>query len=300
MEAIKKITTVDQANALVGKETLHPLVTVLDFAMCSPMEYIRMNLGLYGIFLKDIKNADIVYGRHQYDYQQGTLIFIAPGQIVGLGSRQEGELFQPTGWGLMFHPDFLHGTSLSKHIKDCTFFSYGIHEALHTSDEERRTIIDCLKKIEKELTRSIDKHSKKLIASNIELLLNYCERFYDRQFITRDHVNKDILTRFENILNDYFQSGKASEEGIPTVTFCASKLNLSANYFGDLIKKESGKTAQEYIQQKIIEVAKEQIFDFSKSIAEVSYQLGFKYPQHFIRLFKQKVGYTPKEYRTLN
>ncbi len=300
MEAIKKITTVDQANALVGKETLHPLVTVLDFSKCSPMEYIRMNLGLYGIFLKDIKNADIVYGRHQYDYQQGTLIFIAPGQIVGLGSRQEGEIFQPTGWGLMFHPDFLHGTSLSKHIKDCTFFSYAIHEALHTSDEERKTIIDCLKKIEKELTRSIDKHSKKLIASNIELLLNYCERFYDRQFITRDHANKDILTRFETILNDYFQSGKASEDGIPTVTFCASKLNLSSNYFGDLIKKESGKTAQEYIQQKIIEVAKEQIFDFSKSIAEVSYQLGFKYPQHFIRLFKQKVGYTPKEYRTLN
>jgi len=300
MEAIKKITTVDQANALVGKETLHPLVTVLDFSKCSPMEYIRMNLGLYGIFLKDIKNADIVYGRHQYDYQQGTLIFIAPGQIVGLGSRQEGEIFQPTGWGLMFHPDFLHGTSLSKHIKDCTFFSYAIHEALHTSDEERKTIIDCLKKIEKELTRSIDKHSKKLIASNIELLLNYCERFYDRQFITRDHANKDILTRFETILNDYFQSGKASEDGIPTVTFCASKLNLSPNYFGDLIKKESGKTAQEYIQQKIIEVAKEQIFDFSKSIAEVSYQLGFKYPQHFIRLFKQKVGYTPKEYRTLN
>ena len=300
MDSIRKINTVNQANALVGIETSHPLVTVLDFSKCGPMEYIRMNLGLYGIFLKDIMDADIVYGRHQYDYQQGTLIFIAPGQVVGLGTRQEGEVFQPTGWGLMFHPDFLHGTSLARHIKDCTFFSYAIHEALHTSDEERKTIIDCFKKIKKELTRSIDKHSKKLIASNIELLLNYCERFYDRQFITREHANKDILIRFEAILNDYFQSGKASGEGIPSVTYCASKLNLSANYFGDLIKKESGITAQEYIHQKIVEVAKEKIFDVSKSIAEVSYELGFKYPQHFIRLFNQKVGYTPKEYRTMN
>ncbi len=173
-----------------------------------------------------------------------------------------------------------------------------IHEALHTSTEERITVIDCLRRIEKELTRGIEKNSKKLIASNIELLLNYCERFYDRQFITRDHVNKDILTRFEDLLNNYFSSTKASEGGIPSVAYCASQLNLSANYFGDLIKNDSGVTPQEYIQQKLVEVAKERVFDVGKSIAEVSYELGFKYPQHFIRLFKQKVGCTPKEFRT--
>ncbi len=242
----------------------------------------------------------MVYGRHKYDYKKGTLVFIAPGQTVGLGSRKEGEVFQPTGWGLMFHPDLLHGTSLAKHIKECTFFSYAIHEALHISEEEQKTIIDCFVKIERELTRGVDKHSKKLIVSNIELLLNYCDRFYDRQFITRDHVNKDILTKFEDILNEYFLSDKAEDEGLLTVNYAAKKLNLSTNYFGDLIKKETGKTAQEYIQQKIIDAAKYKICNSDKSIAEMSYELGFKYPQHFIRLFKQKVGYTPKEYRTLN
>jgi AraC-like DNA-binding protein len=160
--------------------------------------------------------------------------------------------------------------------------------------------MDCFSKIEFELQQSVDKHSKKLIVSNIELFLNYCVRFYDRQFITRDNVHKGILERFENLLNEYFQTDKPHTIGLPTVAWCAAELNLSANYFGDLVKKETCKTAQEYIQSKIIDAAKEKIFDQTKSVNQVAYELGFKYPQHFSRLFKQKTGYTPNEYRVMN
>lgn len=175
-----------------------------------------------------------------------------------------------------------------------------MNEALHLSKKERATINDCLEKIDAEIDLNIDKHSKTLIVSNIELLLNYCSRFYDRQFITRSHVNKDILVRFENLLTDYFKSGKASVLGLPTVSYCASQLHVSANYFGDLIKKESGSTALDYIQSKLIEEAKRKIFDPDKSINEIADELGFRYQQHFTRLFKQKVGITPNEYRNLN
>jgi len=175
-----------------------------------------------------------------------------------------------------------------------------VHEALHLSETERRVIADCLAKIKFELAHAIDKHSKTLIVSNIELLLNYCVRFYDRQFITRDHAHKGILQRFENLLNDYFASDKPQTTGLPSVAYCADQLNLSANYFGDLVKKETGKSAHEYIQLKLMDMAKEKIFDTSKSVSEIAYELGFKYPQHFSRLFKQRVGYSPNEYRMLN
>ena len=180
------------------------------------------------------------------------------------------------------------------------FFGYQSNEALHLSERERKIVLDCFSKIEYELEHAIDKHSKRLIVSNIEMLLNYCVRFYDRQFITRDNVHKGILERFENLLNEYFQSDKPQTIGLPSVAYCASELNLSANYFGDLVKKETGKTAQEYIQSKVIDVAKEKIFDQSKSVSQIAYELGFKYPQHFTRLFKQRVGQSPNEYRSLN
>lgn len=300
MEEVIKIDTIAKANALVGKETLHPLVSVIDFSNYKPMQYARMNIGFYGVFLKDIKDADLIYGRHYYDYQEGTILFIAPGQVVGLGNRSEGEYFQPTGWALLFHADLIHGTPLDRHMKEYNFFSYDVHEALHLSNQEKQIVLDCFNKIAMELKQGVDKHSKTLIVSNIELFLNYCVRFYDRQFIIREHINKDILGRFDKLLDDYLQSDKAQNLGFPSVGYCAEQLNLSANYFGDLIKKETGKTAQEYIQTKIIETAKERIFDTSKSISEIGYELGFKYPQHFIRLFKQKVGFTPNEYRMLN
>lgn len=169
-----------------------------------------------------------------------------------------------------------------------------------TTRRERQLVLDLLSKIESELQHPVDKNSKKLVASGIELFLNYCERFYDRQFMTRENVNKGILEKFEELLNNYFSSGKATEAGLPSVAYCAAGLNLSANYFGDLIKKETGKSAQEYIQNKIIDVAKNKVFDNDKTISEIAYELGFKYPQHFTRLFKQRTGVTPTEYRSLN
>ena len=161
-------------------------------------------------------------------------------------------------------------------------------------------MLDCFSKIEYELEHSIDSHSKKLIVSNIELFLNYCTRFYDRQFITRDNVHKGVLEKFEVLINEYFQSGKPQSIGLPSVAWFADELHLSAGYFGDLVKKETGRTAQEYIQSKVIDVAKEKIFDQSKSVSEIAYELGFKYPQHFSRLFKKRVGHSPNEYRMLN
>lgn len=300
MKPLKNLDSIGQANASVGKQTLHPLVTVIDFSKHSQLEYNRMNFGLYGIFLKTLKDVDLTYGRHKYDYQEGTLVFISPGQIIGFREDIEGKRFQPTGWALMFHPDLIHGTSLGKRIHDYHFFSYNVHEALHVSEEEKQIVLDCLAKIESELRRGLDRHSKMLIVSNIELFLNYCVRFYDRQFLTRDHVNLDVLAKFEELLDDYFESNRLRSNGTPTVAYCADQVSLSAKYFGDLVKKETGKSAQEYIQLRLIELAKERIFDTTRSVSEVAYELGFKYPQHFTRFFKQKVGLTPNEYRMKN
>jgi AraC-like DNA-binding protein len=184
-------------------------------------------------------------------------------------------------------------------LNDYHFFSYKTNEALHISDDERLMVLDCFAKIEFELKQPIDKHSKKLITSNIELFLNYCERFYDRQFITRDNAHKGILEKFEELLNGYFLSEKPQTIGLPSVAYFADALHLSANYFGDLIKKETGQSAKEYIQNKVIEAAKDKIFD-DKTVNEIAAELGFKYPQHFTRLFKQRVGYTPNEYKNMN
>ena len=246
----------------------------------------------------DVKFVDLLYGRETYDYQEGTLVFLAPGQVAGINSN--GEIYQPKGHALIFHPDLVHGTALGKHIQDYTFFSYQSKEALHVSEQERRIVMDCFTKIRYELERAIDKHSKRLIVSNIELFLDYCVRFYDRQFITRDKVHNGILERFETLLNDYYHSEQPQTIGLPSVAYCADKLHLSPSYFGDLIKKETGKTAQECIQTKVIDVAKEKIFDRGKSVNQISYELGFRYPQHFTRLFKQRVGHSPNEYRSLN
>ena len=242
--------------------------------------------------------GDLVYGRHTYDYQEGTLVFLAPGQVAGVNSN--GEFYQPKGHALVFHPDLIHGTSLGKHIQEYSFFGYQSREALHLSERERKIVLDCFSKIKYELEHAIDKHSKMLIVSNIELFLNYCTRFYERQFITRDNVHKGIIERFETLLNDYFWSDKPETIGLPSVAYCAAELNLSPNYFGDLVKKDTGKTAQEYIQSKVIDIAKEKVFDHSKSINQIASELGFKYPQHFTRLFKQRVGQSPNEYRNLN
>ncbi|MDQ0109155.1 helix-turn-helix domain-containing protein [Chitinophaga terrae (ex Kim and Jung 2007)] len=298
MDNILKFNNISEYNAFNNNETLHPLVSVVNLSKASPRSGSRMYFGFYTIFLKDVKCGDITYGRNTYDYQEGTLVFLAPGQVVGVNSN--GDMYQPKGYALVFHPDLIHGTSLGRRINEYTFFSYDTREALHLSERERQIVMDCLLKIDYELQHAVDKHSRKLIASNIELLLDYCVRFYDRQFITREHVYKGVLERFEQLLNDYFESDKSQNLGLPSVAYCAGELNLSANYFGDLIKKETGKTAQEYIQAKIIDIAKERIFNVNKSVSQVAGELGFKYPAHFTRLFKQKTGVTPNEYKRLN
>lgn len=298
MEKIIHIESVDQFNAERGQTTLHPLVSVLDQSQSSPIQEARYVSELYIIFLKQNKEGALKYGRNQYDYQDGTLLFIAPGQVFGF--EENGKTLQPSGWALVFHPDLIRGMTLGRHINLYHFFSYDANEALHLSDREKQIVLECFTKIREELERGIDKHSKTLIVSNIELFLNYCVRFYDRQFITRDTIHKDTLIQFEQLLNDYFQSEKPQTVGLPSVAYCADQLNLSANYFGDLVKKETGKTAQEYIQDKLIHIAKEKVLDTSKSISEIAYEIGFKYPSHFTRLFKQLVGQSPLEYRSLN
>lgn len=295
MEEVLRFETVSQYNAFNRNETLHPLVSVVDLSKAAPRQLRRMSYGFYVVFLKLIKCGDLKYGISNYDYEEGTLVFLAPGQIIGSYGE---EFYQPQGLALVFHADFVHGTSLGRHMNDYSFFTYTTNEALHLSDRERQIIMDCFSKIRYELEHAVDKHSKKLIANNIELFLNYCVRFYDRQFITRDNANKGILERFETLLNAFFTSDKPLEVGLPSVAYCASELNLSANYFGDLIKKETGKSANEYIHLKLVDFAKTKIFDGSKSVSEIAYELGFKYPQHFTRVFKQRVGMTPLEYRT--
>lgn len=298
MSAIFNFDTIKDYNEFNNHETLHPLVSVIDFSKANKRTGSKMNFGLYCIVLKDVKCGDLKYGRNNYDYQEGTLVFISPGQVIEVENKTD--FYQPMGHALVFHPDLIKGTSLAKSILDYSFFGYSNSEALHLSTKERQLVFDCFSKIENELQNSVDKHSKKLIASNIELFLNYCERFYDRQFITRENANSSILERFEGLLNGYFTSENINSLGLPSVAYCAEHLHLSANYFGDLIKKETGKTAQEYIQSKVIDVAKERIFDHHKSISEIAYELGFKYPKHFTRLLKQKVGMSPNEFRTLN
>jgi AraC family transcriptional activator of pobA len=302
MDHITRFENIVDYNRVFGQETFHPLVSVIDFSTCKPLkhgsEHVSASFGFYGIFLKDVKCGDIKYGREYYDYQEGTLVFFAPDQVISVENKDG--YIRPQGHALIFHPDMIQGTSLGRHIDDYTFFSYETREALHLSEKERKNILDAFSKIALEIERNIDKHSKKLIVNNIELMLNYCVRFYDRQFQTRDNVNRGIIEQFEQLLREYLNSEKPKKIGFPHVSYFAENLNLSANYFGDLVKKETGRSAQEYIQMKLIQVAKEKVFDTSKSISEIAYELGFKYPQHFSRMFRNLVGMSPAEFRLMN
>ena len=296
MDKILNLDSVDLYNKLYGLETLNPLVSVIDLNKAtSSVDLIRFNYGIYALYLKLEKACDIKYGRQPYDYQEGPIVCFAPGQTAETNPTTD--KVQVNAHGILFHPDLLRGTSLGKSIKKYTFFSYEVNEALHLSEEERSIVMDCLKIIRMELEHGVDKHSKTLLVNHIELLLNYCMRFYERQFITRGKTNRDVLTRFENLLDEYFESALAEQDGLPTVKYFADKLCLSSNYFGDMFKKETGKSPQEYIQEKVIELAKERISDTADTVSQIAYSLGFQYPQHFCRLFKKRVGYTPSEYR---
>lgn len=303
MENILDINMVRDYLALRKQEVLHPLVGVVDFDEVDESGkvikgYDALRFNCYAIFLKDATGCKLKYGGKDYDYDEGTLVFVSPNQVVGLTYYEPN--YRPKGYALLFHPDLLMGSELGRKINSYNFFSYASNEALHLSAKERKIVLSLIDKIQYELEQNLDKHSKKLIVSSIELLLDYSIRFYDRQFITRETVNQNSLEKFDSLLSDYFSSKKPLKQGLPSVGYFADQLHLSSNYFGDLVKKETGKSAQEYIQEKLIEVAKAKIFDPNKSVSEIAYELGFKYPQHFTRLFKQRVGYSPSDYRQLN
>lgn len=289
------VATVAEYNEMLGVETLHPLVCVIDLSRARPMRHMRHTFSFYVVFLKDEKNCDLIYGRQHYDYQRGSVVCLAPGQVIGI--EDTGDEFQPQGWALCFHPDVVRGTNLARSMKEYTFFSYKVNEALHLSERERRVFVAGLHNIQEELEHDVDRLSKRLLANSIELLLNHCLRFYERQFVTRHDAQRDILVRFEELLDQYFTGDNARKNGLPSVKYCAARLCLSPNYLGDFIKKETGRTALDYIRDKIIGLAKEQLLDPTNSISQVSYQLGFQYPQHFTRVFKQAVGMTPHDFR---
>lgn len=291
---ILKIDTIEQYNNLFDFETRHPQVGLVHFDTVESQKHYRMTMGFYSIFLKETVGCTINYGKNKYDFDDWTIVSIAPGQTVGYTTL---EGIPSKSKGLLFHPDFIRGTSLGQKIKKYTFFAYESNEALHLSKEERMIVLNCLSIIQAELQHSIDKHTRGLICTNIELLLDYCLRFYERQFITRQDMNLDVLTRFEKLLDEYLSTGIATNHGVPSVQYFADKICLSPNYFGDLVKKETGKTAKEYIQLKMLDMAKETLLDQKKSISQVAYALGFQYPQHFVRFFKKYAGITPSEYR---
>jgi len=304
MNDIYKIESISQLNALFNHtEVKHPLISIIDFSQLDDFtmqSYNKISPSLYCIMLKSQCRGALKYGRQYYDFQEGTLVFMAPDQVMEVEELDDQELPKTTsGWGIFFHPDLIRGTSLYKKMSAYSFFSYDANEALHLSDKEKHTLSIIISQIESELELNIDQHSKTLIVSNIELLLNYCNRFYDRQFITRINSNKDILTKFEDVLNSYFTADIPLDKGLPTVKYCAEQLNLSANYLSDLLKKETGKNAQEHIHSKMIDTAKNKLLSSNESISQIAYSLGFEYPQYFSKIFKKKTGQTPAAYRNM-
>ncbi|MBK8625214.1 MAG: helix-turn-helix transcriptional regulator [Saprospiraceae bacterium] len=279
----------------------HPLVAILDFSKVTENveEYSKISTDFYSIMFKNYCKNSMKYGRKTIDFQDGNLICIAPNQTIEMDNEVV-EREDKMGWGLFFHPDLIRATTLNDKIKDYTFFNYDVSEALHLSDKEKGILYECVQKIQAELQENIDVHSQHIIVSTIELLLNYCSRFYGRQMITRSQSNKSIISQIESVLTEYFANAKIKEQGLPTVKFLADQVNLSPSYLSDLLKKETGKNTQEHIHFYLIEEAKNYLINTEKNINEIAYSLGFEYPQYFNKLFKQKTGSTPMEYRNLN
>lgn len=300
VKPIIHLSDISEINRFVKSSTRHPLVSIVDFSKAD--EYIeegtRISADFYSIMFKNYCTNQVKYGRQSLDFQDGNLICIAPRQILTMDTEIEMKEDR-TGWGLFFHPDLLRGTSLANKMSEYSFFSYDVTEALHLSDKEKSILLDCINKIEYELDQNIDNHSQKLIVSNIELLLNYCSRFYGRQFITRKNSNSNIIAQVEIVLKEYFNSTRVREQSLPTVKYLSERVNLSAGYLSDLLKKETGMTAQDHIHYYLIEEAKNILLNSDQSVSEIAYSLGFEYPQYFSKLFKQKTGKTPGEYRAV-
>lgn len=301
MKPIVQLKSISEINRFVKGVTKHPLVAVIDFSKVDEYieEDIRVSCDFYSIMFKNYCANKMRYGRESYDFQEGSLICIAPKQVLTMDSEIE-KKEDMVGWGLFFHPDLVRGTSLGMKMKEYTFFSYEMSEALHLSEKEKQTLLDCIHKIQSELEENIDNHSQNLIVSNIELLLNYCLRYYGRQFITRKNTNRNIVSQIDDALREYFSSPILLDKGLPNVSYLAEKVNLSPNYLSDLLKKETGRNAQDHIHYYLIEEAKGLLLSTDKSIAEIAYSLGFEYPQYFSKLFKQKTGNSPQEFRNVN
>ncbi len=300
MQEIYHIESISDMHKIFGQpKPKHPLISIIYFrdADIAP-EYhnLRCSFGMYCITHKNETVGSMKYGRNSYDFQEGSMLFIKPGQVVSYDGHQSSS--KDPGWALLFHPDLIRRSELGKAIDKYSFFSYDINEALHISDDEKNTLWEILQKIEKEYKQNLDQHSQKLIVSNIELILDYCTRYYDRQFYTRTNINKDVLAKFETLLKDYYENESQLELGIPTVTFCGRELNMSPNYLSDLLKKETGKSAKSHIDDILVDKAKYRLLNSSKSISEIAYGLGFEYSQHFSKLFKVKTGISPGVFRS--
>jgi AraC family transcriptional regulator, transcriptional activator of pobA len=300
MKEIVSISTVSEAYQFLnlGKPK-HPLISVLRLGNVlgsMDIDNLKYSIGLYQISLKDNCPFTIAnYGRNSYDYQEGTMIFTAPNQVVEYKKSENYK--EDKGWTLLFHPDLIRKSELCEKISKFSFFNYASNEALHLSDEERKTVTQIVEKIETEFSNNIDTHSQTLIISNLELLLNYCLRFYDRQFYTRTNLNKDIASEFEQLLKDYYNTSKQLELGIPTVQYCGNAMNMSPKYLSDLLRKETGQSTQDHIHKYIIEKAKNKLLNSTESVSEIAYLLGFEYPQYFSKVFKKKTSMSPNGFR---
>lgn len=293
MNKILKVRNVNDYGNHLGCAEKHPLVCVVDYAEVSPIRHSLNNYSVYALFLRDDADVDLDYGCGKYDYNKGTLLCVAPGQVGG--KEDNGERVSITGWALLFHPDLLHGFPLEKRIKEYSFFDYHVNEALHMTDEEHDTLVFLMRRIQDELYKKADELQNAILVGYIELMLNFCQRFYNRQFLTRKIENSDILVRFERLLRDYFENRLQLTLGLPTVQYCADKLCLSPNYFGDVIKKTTGDTASNHIRRFVIRLAKNGLAA-GETVSQVSDRLGFEYSQHFSRMFKKQEGITPSEY----
>ncbi|MBW1299029.1 helix-turn-helix domain-containing protein [Aquimarina litoralis] len=302
MKNIVKINSISEVHEFLSlRKPKHPLISVLRLDnklqdLDIDIENVKYSIGLFQISLKENCPFTIAnYGRNSYDYQEGTMVFTAPNQILEF--QKEYNPKENNGWTLIFHPDLIRKSELGKKIENYSFFSYASNEALHLSEEERKTITEIVEKIEKEYSSNIDAHSQTLIISNLELLLNYCVRFYDRQFYTRTNLNQDIASQFEQLLKEYYTQEKQLELGIPTVQYCGESMHMSPKYLSDLLRKETGQSTQDHIHQYIIEKAKNRLLNSNESASEIAYALGFEYPQYFSKIFKKKTTMSPNEFR---
>jgi AraC-like DNA-binding protein len=296
---VHRVETISELHEITGYDKpRHPLITIIDYSkvnVANAPSSGSFMCSFYSVNFK--KHCEFVYGRQSFDHKEGTLHCTAPEQIISFNRKKE--RIGTEGWGLYFHPELVRNTHLGKKIHEYSFFLYSENEALHLSEQEKQTLLSVMKLIENEYNTNIDVYTQDLLIANLELFLNYCKRFYGRQFITRTNQNKDIIARFETMITDYFNSDQLLTNGIPTVSYCAGKMNLSPNYFSDLLKNETGKNTREHIHYHLLEKAKTILVNSKKTVNEIAYELGFQYPQNFSKLFKKKTGSSPTEFRNL-